>query len=79
MLGIALTQVQHLALGLLELYEVSTGSVLKPLKVLLDGLTYLQCVSHTRSLSANLLRVHSILLSTSLTEMLSTTDPNTNP
>jgi len=37
-LGIVLTQVQDLALGLVELHEVCTGSPLKLVKVPLDGI-----------------------------------------
>ncbi|KAK4830124.1 hypothetical protein QYF61_008551 [Mycteria americana] len=37
-LGIAPTQVQDLALGLVELHEVLTGPLLKPVKILLDGI-----------------------------------------
>ena len=37
-LGIALTHVQDLALGLVEFNEVNMGLILKPVKVLLDGI-----------------------------------------
>ncbi|KAK4827359.1 hypothetical protein QYF61_017284 [Mycteria americana] len=41
MFGIALTQVQDLALGLVELHEVRMGPPLKPVKVPLDGISSL--------------------------------------
>jgi len=37
-LGIALTQVQDLLLGLVELHDVGMGPPLKPVQVLLDGI-----------------------------------------
>ncbi|TRZ20684.1 hypothetical protein HGM15179_006408 [Zosterops borbonicus] len=43
-LGIAPTQVQDLALGLVKLHEVPTDPSPKPVKVPLDGIPYLQCV-----------------------------------
>jgi len=46
-LGIAKTHMQHLALGLLELYKVHTAPLLKPLTVLLDGIPSLQHVDCT--------------------------------
>jgi len=46
-LGIALTHVQDLALGLAELHEVRTGPPLKPVKVPLDGIPLLQHVHRT--------------------------------
>ncbi|KAK4831319.1 hypothetical protein QYF61_016808 [Mycteria americana] len=49
-LGIALTHVQVLALGLVELPEVCTGPPLKPVKVPLDGIPSLQCVDCTTQL-----------------------------
>ncbi|GAB0176690.1 epithelial membrane protein 1 [Grus japonensis] len=49
-LGIALTHVQDLALGLVELHEVSTDSPLKPVKVPLDGILSVQRVDHTTQL-----------------------------
>ncbi|KAK4808149.1 hypothetical protein QYF61_000129 [Mycteria americana] len=49
-LGIALTHVQDLALGLIELHDVCTGPPLKPVKVPLDGIPSLQCVDCTTQL-----------------------------
>ncbi|KAK4810558.1 hypothetical protein QYF61_004521 [Mycteria americana] len=49
-LGIAPTHVQALALGLVELHEVCTGPLLKPVEVPLDGIPSLQCVDHTTRL-----------------------------
>ncbi|PKU43757.1 hypothetical protein llap_5947 [Limosa lapponica baueri] len=42
-----MTQVQDLALGLVELHEVCMGPPLKPVQVPLDGTPSLQCVSRT--------------------------------
>ena len=36
---------QDLALGLVELHEVHTGPVLKPVKVPLDGIPFLQLIN----------------------------------
>jgi len=49
-LGIALTQVQDLALGLVELQEVCSGPPLKPVKVSLDCVPSLEHGDHTRQL-----------------------------
>ncbi|GAB0178969.1 cAMP-dependent protein kinase inhibitor alpha [Grus japonensis] len=49
-LGIALTHVQDLALGLVELHAVHTGPPLQPVKVPLDGIPSLQCVDRTTQL-----------------------------
>ncbi|PKU48586.1 hypothetical protein llap_1122 [Limosa lapponica baueri] len=45
-LGIAVTQAQDLALGLLELHEIRTGPPLKPVQVPLDSIPSLQHVGH---------------------------------
>jgi len=50
--GIAPTQVQDLALALVELHEVHTGAPLQPVKVPLNGIPSLQCVNHTTQLGA---------------------------
>ena len=47
MLGIALTQVQGLALGLTELDGVHVGPPLKPVQIPLDSIPFLQSVNHT--------------------------------
>ncbi|PKU44258.1 hypothetical protein llap_5451 [Limosa lapponica baueri] len=49
-LGIDLTQVQNLALGLIELHEVYAGPLLKPVKVPLDGIPSLQYVNRSTQL-----------------------------
>ncbi|KAK4831706.1 hypothetical protein QYF61_018758 [Mycteria americana] len=46
-LEIALTEVQDLALGLVELHEVHMGPLLKPVKVPLDGIPSLKCINCT--------------------------------
>ncbi|NXH55711.1 TNPO1 protein, partial [Rhabdornis inornatus] len=48
--GIASTQVQDLALGLVELHEVHTDPPLKPVQVPLDAIPSLQCVDRTTQL-----------------------------
>jgi len=46
-LGIALTHVQNLALGLRELHEVCTGTPLKSVQVPLDGIPSFQHADRT--------------------------------
>ncbi|KAK4815471.1 hypothetical protein QYF61_002930 [Mycteria americana] len=48
--GIALTHVQDVALGLVELHEVCTGPLLKPVKVPLDGIPSLKRINGTMQL-----------------------------
>jgi len=78
MLGIALTHVQDLPCGLVELHEVCTGPPLKPAKVTLDGIPSLQCVSHTTQLGvvSKVAVVHSIPVSMSPTKVLNSTSPS---
>ncbi|KAK4810926.1 hypothetical protein QYF61_013334 [Mycteria americana] len=47
--GVALTQVQALALGLVELHEGHMGPLLKPVQVPLDGIPSLQQIRTPRS------------------------------
>jgi len=42
--GIALSQVQHLAFGLVEPHQVLVGPLLQPVLVPLDGFPSLQCI-----------------------------------
>ena len=49
-IGIALTHVQDLALGLVEPHAVHAGPLLKPVKVPLDGIPSLQRINHTTEL-----------------------------
>jgi len=78
--GVAPTHFQDPALLLVEPHEVHMGPLLKLVQVPLDGIlsavltTPLSFVS-----SANLLRVHLILLSISLIKILDSIGPNTNP
>ncbi|KAK4827142.1 LOW QUALITY PROTEIN: hypothetical protein QYF61_014736 [Mycteria americana] len=79
-LGIALTHVQDLALGLVELYGVRIG----PTSQACQGpsgwhLFPPASAPHSLVLLADLLRVHSIPLSMSLTKMLNSAGPNTDP
>jgi len=50
MFGIALTQVQDLSLGLVDLHRVSMGPVLRSVYVLLDGIPFLQQINCTTQL-----------------------------
>jgi len=50
-LGIAWTQTQDLARGLVELHEICMGPPLKPFKVPLDGILSLQHVSRIPQLA----------------------------
>ena len=61
MLGIALIQVQDLALGLVEPHEVCIGPPLKPVQVPLDGIPSLQCVNRTTQLGVISKRAESAL------------------
>ena len=79
-LGITQTQVQDLAPGLTELYEVNTGPPLEPLKVPLDGIPSLKHINCTIQLGVICkLRVHLIPLSMLLTKMSSSAIPTTDP
>ncbi|KAK4831400.1 hypothetical protein QYF61_017531 [Mycteria americana] len=49
-LGVALTQVQDLALGLVEAHEVHMGPLLKLVQVPVDGIPSLRCVNSTTQL-----------------------------
>ncbi|KAK4822199.1 hypothetical protein QYF61_011840 [Mycteria americana] len=49
-LGVALTQVQDFALGLVEPHEVHMGPLIKLVQVSLDGILYLRHVNHTTQL-----------------------------
>ena len=53
-LWIALTQVQDIALGLVQHHEVCTGPLLKPIQVSLDGIPSLQHVYFTYDKTHNL-------------------------
>lgn len=58
--GVALTQVLHLALGLFELFEIPLGPLLELAP--LNGIPSFRCVNYTAQLGfiCNLLRVHLI-------------------
>lgn len=81
LLGIASTQVQHLALGPLELHEFPTDPPLKPVRVPLDGAlpSSMSTALHSLESSANFMRVHLIPLAVLLTKMMSNSDPSTDP
>ena len=48
--GVALTQMQDLALGLVELYKVLLGLLLEPIRISLNGVLFLRHVDHTPQL-----------------------------
>lgn len=48
--GVARTQVQHLARGLVVSLQVPTGSLFKPIQVSLDGISSFCCISRTTQL-----------------------------
>jgi len=52
MSGIALNQVQQLALGLVKLHYVLVGPLFKPVKVPLDGIPSFCCITCTPQLGA---------------------------
>ncbi|PKU34140.1 hypothetical protein llap_15555 [Limosa lapponica baueri] len=49
-LGVALTQMQDPALGIVEPHEVHMGPLLKPVQVPLDAIRSLRCVNHSTQL-----------------------------
>jgi len=70
--GIALTQLQNLALALVELHDVCAGLRLQPVQVPLDGRSFpssAPTAPHSTVSLANLWRLHSISLSMSPTKM----------
>ena len=76
--AIAPTQVQDLALGIVELHETHTGPMLKPVRMV--SLPSSRSTTWPSWVSlANLLRECSIPLSMSPTKMLHSTSPNTDP
>jgi len=78
--GIALTQDQDLALGLVEPHEVRTGSPLKPVNVILDGIPSLQHVDHTTQLGVICnLAEGAVNHTMSLMKILNSIGPNTDP
>ena len=78
--GVALTQVQDLALGLAELHEVHMGPLLKLVQVPLDGIPSLRCVNHTTQLGVICKFAEGALDPTaSLTKTLTSTGPSTDP
>lgn len=80
-LGIVLIQRQDLAYGLAVLHEVHKDSSLKAVQVLLDGIPSLQSADHTTQLGAvsNLAESVPDLMLVSLTKMLKSASPNSDP
>lgn len=81
LLGISLIEVQHLALGLVEIPKVHTGPSLNPVKVLLDGSPALQHVDLIKHPCVIGKRAEGALNPTILvaTKMLKSAGPNTDP
>ena len=79
--GVALTQVQDLSLGIVELHEVHMGPLLEIVQVPLHGIPSLGVSTTPVSFMspANMLRVYSILMSMSLMKILSSTGPSMDP
>ncbi|PKU44723.1 hypothetical protein llap_4997 [Limosa lapponica baueri] len=48
--GVALTQLQDLALGLFDPHEVHIGPLLEPAQITLDGILSLRCVNNSTQL-----------------------------
>ena len=79
-LGIALTQIQDLALGLVELQEVHMGPPIKPVKVPLDGMPSLKRVNCTTELGVICKLAEGALNpSLSLMKILNSTGSSTDP
>jgi len=78
--GFSLTQMQDLALVLIEPHELHTGPFLKLVQVPLDGIPSFWCVNRTTQLGVICKLADGALeLSKSLMKMLNSTYPNTDP
>ncbi|KAK4829020.1 hypothetical protein QYF61_001795 [Mycteria americana] len=79
--GVVVTQVQDLALGLIEPHTSGLGPSIQPLQIPLQSLPTLQQINTPTQLGVicNLRRVHSMPSSRSLMNMLNTTGPSTEP
>jgi len=78
--GVVLTQVQDLALGLVEPHEVHTGPLLKLVQVPLDGIPSFWCVNCTTQLGVICKLAEGALdLTKSLMKVLYSTSPTTDP
>ena len=76
-LGVALTQVKHPALGLVESHEVHTRPLLELVQVPLDTIPSLRCVNHTTQLGVICKLAESALdLTMSLMTILNSADPS---
>jgi len=79
-LGVALTQVQDFALGLVEPHEVHIGPPLQLVQVTLDDISSFWHVNCTTQLGVIFKLAESALnLAMSLTKILSSTGPGTDP
>ena len=78
--GVAPTQLQDLALGLVEPHGVHTGSLLELVQVPLDSILSLRCVYRTAQLGVICKRAEGALHPTmSLMKILNSTDPSEDP
>ncbi|KAK4823665.1 LOW QUALITY PROTEIN: hypothetical protein QYF61_005017 [Mycteria americana] len=78
--GVVVTQVQDLALSLLESHKIGLGPSIQPIQIPLAFLpSSRSTLPHNLVSSANLLRVHSIASSRSLIKILNRTGPSTEP
>jgi len=78
--GVALTPMQDLALGLVEPLEVHTGPFLQLVQVPLDGILPFWCVNCTTQLGVVCKLAEGALdLAKSLTKMLNSTGPSMDP
>jgi len=78
--GVASTQMQDLALGLVEPHEVHTGPFLELVQVPLDAIPSFSCVSCTTQLGVVCKVAEGALnLTKSLVKMLNSTGPSTDP
>jgi len=79
-LGIAPTQVQDLASGLVAPQEIHTGPLLKLVQVPLDGIPSFWCVNCTTQLAVICKLAEGALdLTKSLMKILNSTGPSTDP
>lgn len=79
--GLGLTQVQHLALGIVEPHYVFVSLLLKLVQASLNSIPSFYCISCTtkQTLTATLLRVQSVSWSLVLIKSLKSTGPKTEP
>ena len=81
LLGVALTQVQDLVLGLVEPHEVHMGPLLELVQVPLDGILSVRCVNCTTQLCVICKLAEGAVgpLSMSVMKILNSTGPHMDP